>query len=166
MIFIFYLCLFQVVSTERSYSNYAHSPFVTKIKEQYNFEVVKKPPEWTYVERLMPFETIPQVKPKSNYPSGFVPPKEEALNHPYYIPRTKNQEIPIYLDLTFRGHRKISLIRKIEGDIWLLNDEIKQLLKNKYKKYIETRVHELGRFIEVKGDYVIDLKNWALSKGF
>ncbi|XP_053608301.1 large ribosomal subunit protein mL49 [Plodia interpunctella] len=149
----------------RKYSTYSDSPFVHKIKQQYDFEVVKKPPEWTYVERLLPFEAVPQFKPKDNYPSGFVPQKEESINLPYFIARTKNYEIPIYLQLTHRGQRKISKIKKIEGDIWLLNDEIKALLKDKYHKYIETRVHELARTIEVKGDYVIDLKDWAYSKG-
>lgn len=150
----------------RCYSNYANSPFVRKVKEQYEFEVVKNPTDWEYVQRLLPFEAIPKVKPKDSYPSGWIPPKEEATTLPYFITRTKNAEIPIYLDITFRGQRKISIIKKIEGDIWLMNDEIKSYLKNKNNRYIQTRVHELGRFIEAKGDYVSDLREWALSKGY
>ncbi|KAM3958756.1 mitochondrial ribosomal protein L49 [Aphomia sociella] len=154
------------ISVHRKYSNYGQSPFVRRIQEQYNYEVVKNPPEWTYVKRLMPFETIPPVSPKENYPSGFLPPKEEARNLPYFIPRNKNHNITIHLKITYRGMRKISIIRKIDGDIWLLNDEIKDNLNKKYGKYITTRVHELTRSIEVKGDYVNDLKEWAYSKGF
>lgn len=152
--------------TVRKYSNYAHSPFVSKIKEQYKFEVVKNPEEWKYVERLMPFETIPNVTPKDSYPSGWVPPDDTAVEHPYFIQRTKNHELPVYLRITFRGIRKISMVRKIEGDIWLMNDEIRKYLKQKNNKYIETRVHEVAKFIETKGDYVQDLREWALSKGF
>lgn len=126
---------------------------------------MKKPAEWTYVERLLPFETIPEPTPKENYPSGFIPQKEEAKDLPYFIERTKNQELPIYLQVTYRGDRKISKIKKIEGDIWLLNDEIKHYLKDTHKRYIQTRVHELARTIEVKGDYVNDLREWAYSKG-
>ncbi|VVC99488.1 unnamed protein product [Leptidea sinapis] len=144
--------------TSRKYSNYAHSPLVKHIKEQYEFEVVKKPPEWTYVQRLLPFDTIPQVTPKESYPSGWIPPKDEAKNLPFFIERTRNHELPIYLDITFRGMRKVSAIRKIEGDIWLMNDEVKEYLKNKYCRYVETRVHELGGFIEVKGDFVNALR--------
>ncbi|KAL0829086.1 hypothetical protein ABMA28_003943 [Loxostege sticticalis] len=153
-------------SVTRHYSSYSKSPFADKIKEQYNYEIVKNPPEWTYVERLLPFETIPQVKPKDSYPSGWVPPKEEATNHPYFMRRTKNHEVPIYLNLYDRGQRKITKLKRIEGDIWSMNDEIKSLLEKKANKYVETRVHELGTFIEVKGDYVNELKEWALSKGF
>lgn len=106
------------------------------------------------------------MKSKDAYPSGWIEPKEEAKKLPYFILRTKNHLLPIYLNLSERGARKISLIKKIEGDIWYMNDEIKLYLKNKHKKYIETRVHEFAKFIEVKGDYVIDLQQWAYSKGF
>ncbi|XP_047997507.1 probable 39S ribosomal protein L49, mitochondrial [Leguminivora glycinivorella] len=154
------------VLVSRNYSNYKNSPLVHKIREQYEYEIVKNPAEWTYVERLLPFETIPEVQPKANYPSGWVPPKEEALELPYFISRTKNHVLPIYLGETFKGGRKITMIKKIDGDIWQMNDEIKELLEEKMKRYVETRVHELGRFIEVKGDYVNELRDWAHSKGF
>ncbi|XP_013136263.1 PREDICTED: 39S ribosomal protein L49, mitochondrial [Papilio polytes] len=152
--------------TSRNYSNYANSPFIDKIKEQYEYDVVKNPSEWIYVERLLPFDTIPAVRPKEKYPSGWIPPKEEALNLPYFISRTKNHELPIYLNITFRGMRKITQIKKIEGDIWLLNDILKTHLKESAGQYVETRVHELGKFIEVKGDYVNIVRDWAHSKGF
>ncbi|XP_063625350.1 large ribosomal subunit protein mL49 [Cydia splendana] len=154
------------VLVSRNYSNYKNSPLVHRITEQYEYEIVKNPAEWTYVERLLPFETIPEVQPKDKYPSGWVPPKEEALELPYFISRTKNHLLPIYLHATFKGGRKITAIKKIDGDIWQMNDEIKEFLEDKMKRYVETRVHELGRFIEVKGDYVNDLHDWAHSKGF
>lgn len=137
-----------------------------KVTEQYNYEIVKNPPEWEYVQRLLPLETIPPVKPKEVYPSGWVPPKEEAINHPYFLQRSKNHEIPIYLNIGNRGIRKVTKVKKIEGDIWMMNDDIKSFLKQKNNKYIETRVNELGKFIEVKGDQVNNLHEWALSKGF
>ncbi|CAH4031661.1 probable 39S ribosomal protein L49, mitochondrial [Pieris brassicae] len=152
--------------SKRLYSNYGNSPFVRRIQEQYAYEVVKNPPEWSYVERLLPFEGIPKVTPKDCYPSGWIPRKEEASNLPYFLQRTKNEELSIYLDISCRGMRKISKIKKIEGDIWLLNDELKEYLKNRYNRYIESRVHELAKFIEFKGDYVNALKEWAHSKGF
>ncbi|CAK1542901.1 unnamed protein product [Leptosia nina] len=155
-----------ISTLKKHYSNYAHSPFVRKIQEQYEFEIIKNPPEWEYVQRLLPFESIPKITPKAAYPSGWIPQKEEASNLPYFIERNKNQDLSIYLDISYRGMRKISKIKKIEGDIWLMNDDVKDFLKKRYKRYIETRVHELGKFIEVKGDYVNALNEWAYSKGF
>lgn len=157
--------MFQV-QVQRKYSSFSQSPFVHKIEEQYDYEIVKNPPEWAYVERLLPFETIPEVILKDNYPSGWIPPQEEARNLPYFIPRTKNHQIPIYLCLSHKGNRKISKIKKIEGDIWLMNDELKAYLEKVNNRYVETRVHEMGKFIEVKGDFVNPLKEWAFSKGF
>ncbi|XP_041981319.1 probable 39S ribosomal protein L49, mitochondrial [Aricia agestis] len=154
------------VCAARTYSNYADSPFVRKVTEQYEFDITKDPADWKFVERLLPLESIPQFTPKEKYPSGWIPPKEEAKNLPYFIARTKNHEVPIYLNRSYRGQRQISKIKHIEGDIWAMNDEIKAYLKNTHKRYVETRVHELGKFIEVKGDFVTSLHNWAYSKGY
>lgn len=161
----FYFSL-QVVGAAKEYSNYAKSPFVDKIKEEYEFELVKDPVAWKYVEKLMPYEGIPKVLPKDQYPSGWIPPKEEAKTLNYFIPRMKDHSLPIYLQLAFRGQRKTTLIKRVEGDIWLLNDLIKSHLKNKHQKYVETRVNELAQFIEIKGDYVNDVLEWAYAKGF
>lgn len=150
----------------RYYSSYSKSPFADRITEQYKYDIVKNPPEWKYVERLLPMETIPAVKPKDSYPSGWIPQQEEAINHPYYIQRTKNHAIPIYLKLSQRGIRKTTLVKKIEGDIWMMNEEIKSFLKQKNNRYVETRVNEVSRVIEAKGDFVNDVIEWALSKGF
>ncbi|KAL4715757.1 hypothetical protein ACJJTC_006336 [Scirpophaga incertulas] len=150
----------------KDYSSYGKSPFVDKITERYDYEIIKNPPEWEYVKRLLPLDIIPKVTPKDNYPSGWIPPKEEAQNLPYFIRRTKHHEIPIYLNLTYRGTRKVTKIKKLDGDIWLLNHEIKKYLNSTQQRYVETRVHELARFIEVKGDFVTVLKEWAYSKGF
>lgn len=154
------------IPSARNYSRYANSPLVEDVTDRVDYEVVKNPPEWKFVERLLPLQTVPKIKEKSSYPSGYLPSKPEAADHPYFITRTRNHMLPIYLNLTFRGQRRISLIKKIDGDIWQLNDELKQYLQNKYNKIIATRVHELLGTIEVKGDYVIDLRNWAYSKGF
>lgn len=158
--------MFQTVVLSKSYSNYAASPYVHRIKEEYDYDVVRNAPEWTYVTRLMPFETIPAISSKEKYPSGWIPPREEAKQLPFFIARTKNHNVPIYLNVFYRIDKKISKIKRIEGDIWALNDEIKFYLKEKHGKYIESRVHEMARFIEVKGDYVLNLRAWAYSKGF
>lgn len=150
----------------RHYSNYKTSPNIDEVNQSYDYEVFKKPPEWEYVQRLLPFQAIPKVTPKDKYPSGWVPPKEEAVNNPYFISRTKNGELPIYLEITHRGMRRVSKLKKIDGDLWLMNDDIREFLKSKHNRFVMTRVHEFAKFIEVKGDFVNDLKDWALSKGF
>ena len=39
----------------------------------YEFEETNDPNEWKYVERLLPVLTVPEVKPKPVYPSGWRP---------------------------------------------------------------------------------------------
>lgn len=40
-----------------------------------DFETVENPPEWKYVERVLPTKCIPNPKVKDTYPSGWQPQK-------------------------------------------------------------------------------------------
>lgn len=43
-----------------------------------------------------------------------------SSNLPYFVARTKNHMVPVYLRLEeVRGIRKVTIIRHIEGDIWV-----------------------------------------------
>ena len=45
---------------------------------------------------------------------------ERQPNLPFFVGRTKNHMVPVYLDLeAIRGQRKITMIKHIEGDIWV-----------------------------------------------
>lgn len=72
---------------------------------------------------------------------------------------------PVYLLNSFRGMRKVTLIRKIQGDIWLLESELTQYLKESTGKAIGVRVNELVGMIQFRGDYVSLVKKWLHSKG-
>lgn len=39
----------------------------------YEYEETNDPNDWKYVERLLPVETVPEVKSKPVYPSGWRP---------------------------------------------------------------------------------------------
>lgn len=84
----------------------------------------------------------------------------------YFIERNKNHMIPVYLKTNFRGQRKLTLIRKIEGNIWVLNDELTAHLKSVEKRPIGSQVDEVRGLITVKGDHVYNINQFLLSKGF
>lgn len=42
--------------------------------EYTDFEIIENPPEWKYVERILPMKYIPNPKVKDTYPSGWQPP--------------------------------------------------------------------------------------------
>lgn len=136
------------------------------LEQQPKFQTFQNPPEWKYVERLIPTPTVPQVTPKAEYPSGWKPPSKESLTYPYHIRRNKNCMVPVYLKVSFRNIRKQTIIKNITGDIWELNREITEYVENYMQNRVRTRVNEFVGRIEVNGDYMNLIKDYLISKGF
>lgn len=129
-------------------------------------EVVKNPPEWKYVEDLLGYQTIPEPKPKAQYPSGWCPPNPSRNNNlPYFIERTKNFMVPVYLEVGFRGYRRITKVRNIEGDIWKLEQDLRKLIEGRTAKQCFSRINEMNRTIVFKGDYVTLIEKYFYSLG-
>lgn len=102
-------------------------------------------------------------------PSGWKPQKsvgELRENFPYFVSRTKNHQVPVYLSSTFRGQRKITKLRRVEGDIWALEKDLKQTLQSALKKRVETRVNEVSGQIDFKGIHVDMISDYLMAKGF
>lgn len=85
---------------------------------------------------------------------------------PYFVERSKNHMQPVYLQLTFRGMRKVTHLRRIQGDIWMLETELKKYVEEKCGKRIGSQVHEVAGQINFRGDHVASVKEWLDSKGF
>lgn len=127
-------------------------------------EVAKNPPEWKYVERLLASRVVPTPVAKSEYPSGWKPPQPRP-DLKYFVSRTKNVMLPVYLHRAFRGQRIFTAVRRIDGDIWQLEAELRYLIEKKLNKSIVTRVNEMNGQIELKGDFVTIVEQFLLEKG-
>lgn len=89
-----------------------------------------------------------------------------ANNLPYFVERTKNHLLPVYLDISYRGLRKLTLIKNITGDIWKLNEDLlNHLQKVEKKTVVGSRVDEIACLIKLKGDHVYYTTQWLLAKG-
>lgn len=129
-------------------------------------EVIQNPPEWKYVEQLIGLPTISPPKMKAEYPSGWTPPNPEKFKLlPYFVERTRNFMVPVYLLITFRGQRRVTKVRNIEGDIWKLESELHALIEKKSGKKAYSRVNEMNREIRFKGDFVTLVQKYLISKG-
>ncbi|XP_061697699.1 mitochondrial ribosomal protein L49 [Syngnathoides biaculeatus] len=122
--------------------------------------------EYKFVERLIPPSRIP-TPPKhvGPTPSGWTPPAESPPPLPYMIRRSRMHNIPVYTDVT-NGNRKMTLVRKVEGDIWALEKDVKQFLKDVTGKEMPTQVNEVTMILKVKGHFDKELKEWLTKKGF
>uniref|UniRef100_A0A1B6GTW6 Large ribosomal subunit protein mL49 n=1 Tax=Cuerna arida TaxID=1464854 RepID=A0A1B6GTW6_9HEMI len=147
--------------------SYKNSRLVEDDSSYTEFEVFHNPEEWKYVERLLPIKWIPDPKPKENYPSGWIPQKADPDKTPYFIERTKNHMLPVYLKFGDRRRQQHTKIRKIEGDIWRFSEELVQYIKPLMGyTTIGVKVEELRRTITLRGDYVEYTKRFLIEKGF
>ncbi|KAJ0036398.1 hypothetical protein NQD34_005075 [Periophthalmus magnuspinnatus] len=122
--------------------------------------------EYKFVERLIPPSKVPAPPPHTGpTPSGWVPPFPSPPDLPYMIRRSRMHNIPVYTDVT-HGNRLITIVRKVEGDIWALEKDVKAFLKDVTGKDLPTQVNEVTMTLKVKGHFDRELKEWLLNKGF
>lgn len=112
-------------------------------------------------------DTIQKPTAKAEYPSGWTPPDPTRYkNLPYFIERTRNFMLPVYLGITFRGNRRVTKIKFIEGDIWKLEADLHKLIEGRAKRRVYSRINEMNRQIVFKGDYVTLVQKHLHAQGF
>ncbi|XP_062870397.1 mitochondrial ribosomal protein L49 [Trichomycterus rosablanca] len=128
--------------------------------------VIESKEEFQYVERLIPPSSIPPPpKHTCTTPSGWTPPSVTPPSLPYMIRRSRMHNIPVYSDMK-HGNQKSTIIRKVEGDIWALNKDVKNHLQQVTGRDTPTQVNEVTMSIRVKGEFNKELKDWILQHGF
>jgi len=80
-------------------------------------------------------------------PSGWVPPATEPPNLPFFIKRSKFNNLPVYTDYKLGGNYKLTVIRKIKGDLKALDD----CLRHHLGKDIYCQINELTSQVKIKG---------------
>merc|ERR1719231_239162 len=119
------------------------------------------------VEAILPQKTIPEppkVPVDKPTPSGWYSPSEESQNLPYVVKRNCFHEHPIFLR-TARGNkmRKTHLFN-IEGNIWMLRDEIKEYLDGVLKIDVICKVDEPKMKIIFKHGMCREVSDFLKSK--
>lgn len=147
--------------------SYRGSPFLEDIGElNVKYKVTNDLKDWEHVERTLAPLVVPQPLKRDSYPSGWKPQGENLNNKPYFIKRTKNHMLPIYLLTSQRGLRRHTIIRKIQGDIFLLQKELKDFLQKESFHPIRSQVHEFAGYIRINGDFVNACKYWLEKNNY
>ncbi|CAJ0966946.1 unnamed protein product [Ranitomeya imitator] len=128
--------------------------------------IVESHEEYHFVERLIPPTQVPRPpKHTGPAPSGWIPPKDTLPDLPYVVRRSRMHNIPVYTDIT-HGNRHMTIIRKIEGDLWALEAEVREFLTNLTGRTPATQVNEINKSIRIKGYFDKELQTWLAEKGF
>nr|ADD38496.1 Probable 39S ribosomal protein L49, mitochondrial [Lepeophtheirus salmonis] len=124
--------------------------------------------EWHFVERLTSnvSTVIPTPPPKDLYPSGFYLPTAKFGDNRYFISRTSTYMLPVYLERSFKNQIMTSKIRKVDGDLFALRDDLDAFLFEKYQMQFISQVAELFGKVSYRGDFIEDFKEFCRLKGF
>ncbi|XP_076022848.1 large ribosomal subunit protein mL49 [Genypterus blacodes] len=129
-------------------------------------QILESTEEYKFVERLIPPSRVPAPPHHDGpAPSGWTPPADTPPALPYMIRRSRMHNVPVYTDIT-NGNRKTTLVRKVEGDIWALEKDVKRFLQEVTGRELPTQVNEVTMSLRVKGHYDQELKEWLVKKGF
>ncbi|KAI9506088.1 ribosomal protein L49/IMG2, partial [Coemansia spiralis] len=79
----------------------------------------------------------------------------------YYVHRTRFQTLPVYSDIKNGKTRKLTLIRRIEGDIGALREELSRHLDDS-----SIQIKSISNQLVIKGDRTKEVREWLTVKGF
>lgn len=134
-------------------------------KAQPNVKIKQNSAEWQYVDAILAPLTVPTSAVKAEYPLEWLSQTIDSQKTKYFIVCSKNHMMPAYSCLTFRNTRRQTIVRRIQGDIWKLENDSWTHLGDHMKKKMSIRVNEFSETIIIVGDYV-NVENYITEKGF
>lgn len=96
-------------------------------------------------------------------PVEFLPEHQCAPNLPYYVSRTKSNELPIYHDWKRGGNLKLTTIRKIDGRPETLRDDLMGLLRLQREDAV---VNGITGHVVLKGHHKVEVEKFLRARRF
>lgn len=128
-------------------------------------------PAWGKTLYIYPFDLFSVLKIIYTRVQFFISKKKFLLtaspkDNSYFIERTKNHMQPVYLNISYRGIKKVTVIKNIQGNIWEMDRDIKQYLLDHEQWTVASQIHEFACLLKFRGDIVARIKRWMDTKGF
>ena len=73
--------------------------------------------------------------------------------------------VPVYLFRSHRGMQRLTVIRRIQGDIFLLEKELNDHVEKAVGRKIGAQINEPAGIIKFRGDFVSICKRYLDDKG-
>ncbi|CAG8519771.1 10798_t:CDS:2 [Paraglomus brasilianum] len=94
-----------------------------------------------------------------------IDPNRPIVQYPYFVERSRYGELPVYYCIKNGRTRQLTTIRRIEGNLQALRDDIvKELFPGALKG--EVKINETSCQIIIKGNVRRDVMQWLYDKGF
>ncbi|KAK9768678.1 54S ribosomal protein IMG2, mitochondrial [Basidiobolus ranarum] len=89
------------------------------------------------------------------------PKQELPADIKYFVRRTAGKSLPVYSDIKNGGTRFLTLIRRAEGDLDKLRQDLIQVAPAE-----SISINRRTSHIVFKGNYVREVRKWLTEKGF
>ncbi|CAK3963731.1 39S ribosomal L49, mitochondrial [Lecanosticta acicola] len=96
-------------------------------------------------------------------PVELLPPEQCAPNLPYFVTRSRKDELPIYTLRKRGGNLKMTRVKRIDGETSVLRDELRQLLRVGAKDAVIN--HTTGH-IMIKGHFKPQIEQYLRQRNF
>ncbi|ORY04815.1 hypothetical protein K493DRAFT_296788 [Basidiobolus meristosporus CBS 931.73] len=95
------------------------------------------------------------------YKPGSYPKNELPADIKYFVKRTSGKSLPVYSDIKNGGTRFLTIVRRVEGDLDKLRQDLSTVAPSEY-----ITINRRTSQIVVKGNYVREVRKWLTEKGF
>lgn len=109
-----------------------------------------------------------EVKPErlaeiAKSPSGWVPSAETPPDLPFYVRRSRTNNLPVYCNFKGpNGSRVITKVRKVRGDL----KELEKLVRARIGDDKHYQINELTQMLKVKGNFKPEIIQMLKELGF
>lgn len=145
------------------------------LKDHEFTNIIESKEEFQHVKKLIPSLVVPDPPKHESYPtpSGWVPSDyEKSSKLSYSVLRTRFHNFPIYALEREGGSRKLVKLKRIEGDIWQFDKDLRNYIEQCIEKYegkklnVYSQVNEVQRQVVVKGHYQEYVNKFFIECGF
>ncbi|KAK5173013.1 uncharacterized protein LTR77_003135 [Saxophila tyrrhenica] len=124
------------------------------------------PKERQYPTRQHPYATPTphRLRPEPVTP---LPEKQSAPNLAYFVNRTRSNELPVYTDSKRGGNLKLTLVRKVDGEVETLRNDLRRMLGKRVGLEDErVVVNGVTRQVVIKGHYKPEVEKFLRERRF
>ncbi|KAK3054822.1 54S ribosomal protein img2, mitochondrial [Extremus antarcticus] len=124
------------------------------------------PKERSYPTRQHPYAVPTPLRLRAE-PFTPLPEEQSAPNLAYFVSRTRSNELPVYHDVKRGGNLKLTLVRKVDGKVEALRDELRTTLGTSVGlDQDRVVVNGVTRQVVIKGHYKMEVERFLRERRF
>ncbi|KAJ2063739.1 mitochondrial 54S ribosomal protein img2 [Coemansia sp. S146] len=85
----------------------------------------------------------------------------QLVTYPYFVHRTRFQSLPVYTDIKNGKTRRLTIVRRVEGDLEALRADMSKALSDS-----SIQIKKASQQLVIKGERSDEVRAWLTRSGF